>query len=121
MTTGPARRPLRTRIWFDKPWLGYLKPMEGIYLPEGWWKPWSWGSDEFNWHTFVLGHPVTGRVAVAYRRCPGVGRESCIEHATEFPEEFARDWPVDAYGHNHLGDCSEPGCYCQPADWAAAP
>lgn len=115
------RRPLRTRIWFDKPWLGYLKPEDGFYLSKGWWKPWSQGCDEFNWHTLALGNPVTGRVVIAYKRCPGTGSEACVEHATLFPEEFARDWPIDAYGHNTVGKCAEPDCYCESSDNSSPP
>ena len=105
------RRPLRKRIWFYAPYPSYLKPQEGFFLPKGWWKPYAFGGDEFNWHTFVLGHPVTGRVVFAYRKCDWTGR--CAEDAEEFEGYFSEaEWPVDCYGHNHSGVCNNEDCVC---------
>lgn len=102
------RRPLRSRVWFDKPYFGYLKTKEGFYHPKGWWIPWSKGGDEFDWHTFVLGNPVTGQIVFAYAKCNGTG--DCAEWAAE--NERA-EWPIDAYGHNHVGLCENEECYCK--------
>jgi hypothetical protein len=111
------KRPLRKRIWFNKPWPGYLKPEEGFYLPKGWWKLWGRGGDEFDWHTIVLGNPVIGTVVFATRKCTGQNPE-CAEENEDLRAggwNLDNDWPIDVYGHNHededdKGVCNERTC-----------
>lgn len=104
------RRPLRKRVWFYKPDPSYLRPDGGFYLPKWWWVPFSRGGDEFNWHTVVLGNPVIGCIVIAVRPCPKTGE--CAEFVEECPEAFLHEWPVDAYGHDHVGVCLNIDCYC---------
>lgn len=105
------KRPLRKRIWFYKPWPGYLKPDPNTFLPKGWWKPWGVGGDEFDWHTIVIGHPVIGQIVFATRPCPRTGK--CAEEVEAYPESWRNEWPIDMYGHNHEGPCANPDCYCK--------
>lgn len=76
------RRPLRARVWF--------------YKPEWSWRGWHTlipaytGSDEYDWHTIVLGWTITGRVIIATHHCPGTGKCAEVDGLT--------DWPHSAYG-----------------------
>ena len=107
------KRPLKKRIWFYKPNPGYLIPEEGLSYPDDWWKFWQRGSDEFNWHTMAIGHVATGQVVFAIKPCPKTG--DCAEIANELSDIFSAEWPVDAYGHNHI-KCLNEYCYCRDED-----
>lgn len=93
------RRPLRSRIWYYRPF-SYLS-----------WKPVSIGGDEFNWHTLVIGTPLTGQLVFATGECDGLG--DCAWYAEECPEAYAYRWPFDLLGHNAQGPCDKQDCYCQ--------
>lgn len=107
------RRPFRTRVWFQKP---YINPFEdrSMWIKPSWKErlnPLAWGADEFFWHCWSLGYQWTGRVTVAYRECPGPGR--CRKPLTEEELEgidWPVEWPVDCYGHDHVrctADCCQ--------------
>jgi hypothetical protein len=68
-------------VWFWKPqwyWFGWRTLI-----------PFSRGGDEWDWHTFVLGWTITGRVIIATHRCRGTGK--CAE---DFREVGLVDWPA---------------------------
>jgi len=109
------KRPLRKRIWFYKPWPGYLVPKEGFFLEKRWWRLWRIEGDEFNWHTLCLGNPVIGMLIFALKPCPMTGE--CADFAKKCPEEFSHQWPVDMYGHNTEGICFNKNCYCKEPDY----
>lgn len=76
------RRPLRDRVWFWKPewyWHGWKTLV-----------PFFTGGDEYDWHTICLGWTITGRVIIATRPCPGIGK------CAGFAEEYGlAEWPND--------------------------
>lgn len=93
------KRPLKSRIWFRKPDWDW-----DLYWFKRWaWKPFSFGDDEFGWHTWTFGFPWTGSVVIAIRPCPVEGcftEEDLIGLAlggfNPTPE-----WPIDTYGWDH--------------------
>lgn len=104
------KRPLRSRIWFYKPWWGYYWPSKDRLYPRDWWKLWWFGGDEFDWHTLVIGHNLIGSVVIATHKCPGTGR--CAGDYEEL--HLDNQWPIDQYGHDHsdAGNCQD-NCYCK--------
>ena len=78
------RRPLHNRVWLSRPqwhWYGWRTAV-----------PFYWGGDEYDWHCWVFGWTITGRVSLAVRPCPGTGK--CAE---DVAERGLTKWPVDIY------------------------
>lgn len=84
------KRPLGKRVWFYRPGQFNL----GFRFIQ-------MGSDEFDWHTLMIGSVLTGVVVIALWPCPQTGM--CEDEPNE------AEWPVDLWGHNH----TDPNCKCE--------
>lgn len=97
------KRPLKSRFWLYRP---------GAWLPG--FRFIQRGGDEFEWHTIVIGSRLTGAVVIATRPCDYTG--ACEELLDFYKEEGIPlpKWPVDGYGHTHIGPCSCETCLDDP-------
>lgn len=82
-----GKRPWVERVWFWKPSWYWFGPRTLV--------PFTTGSDEWDWHTIVLGWTITGRVIIATRKCPLTGK--CTPDPDLPHDPYLFEWPDDPY------------------------
>lgn len=91
-----GKRPITERVWFWKPSWYWFGPRTLV--------PFATGSDEWGWHTIVLGWTITGRVIIAWRQCPRTGK--CAEPGMiDDPNwNVEAEWPADPYADHEFDE-----------------
>lgn len=93
-----GKRPITERVWFWKPSWYWFGPRTLV--------PFTTGSDEWGWHTVVLGWTITGRVIIAWRKCPRTGK--CAPEADPEWDYVEAEWPADPYPDEDFEDNPYP-------------
>ncbi len=94
-----GKRPWVERVWFWKPSWYWFGPRTLV--------PFATGSDEWGWHTIVLGWTVTGRIIIAWRKCPRTGK--CAPDADPDFDYVESEWPADPYPDHSFDENPYPG------------